>query len=30
MCIDPILWGKDGPRVLGPSFTPTQLPRSAG
>jgi GH43 family beta-xylosidase len=30
MCIDPILWSKDGPRVLGPSFTPTQLSRTAG
>jgi hypothetical protein len=29
MCIEPLLWGEDGPRVLGPSFTQTQLPRAA-
>ncbi|WNG39807.1 family 43 glycosylhydrolase [Archangium violaceum] len=29
MCIDPLMWGQDGPRVLGPSFTPTQIPRVA-
>lgn len=29
MCIDPIVWSKDGPRVLGPSFTPVWLPRAA-
>jgi beta-xylosidase len=27
MCIDPILWTDAGPRILGPSFTPTLLSR---
>ncbi|WP_257454448.1 glycoside hydrolase family 43 protein [Archangium lipolyticum] len=30
MCIDPLVWGEQGPRVLGPSFVPTHLPRTAG
>ncbi len=28
MCIDPIVWTEDGPRVLGPTWEPTELPRS--
>ncbi|HZI09645.1 MAG TPA: glycoside hydrolase family 43 protein [Myxococcus sp.] len=27
MCIDPIVWTPDGPRVLGPTDTDTELPR---
>lgn len=29
MCIDPIAWTPVGPRVLGPTWQPTQLPRSS-
>ncbi|WP_084610886.1 hypothetical protein [Archangium violaceum] len=29
MCIDPIAWDQGGPRVLGPSYTPTRIPRGA-
>jgi GH43 family beta-xylosidase len=28
MCIDPLVWTADGPRVLGPTWQPATLPRS--
>lgn len=28
MCIDPLVWTPNGPRVLGPTWQPTTLPRS--
>jgi arabinan endo-1,5-alpha-L-arabinosidase len=27
MCVDPLLWTAEGPRVLGPTWEPTSLPR---
>jgi beta-xylosidase len=29
MCLDPVLWTDDGPRVLGPTSDPVDLPRRA-
>jgi len=29
MCVDPLLWTPDGPRLLGPTWEPASLPRWA-